>query len=383
MPTKQLPANANLDHLKHQAKDLIRQHALKEPGSAQRLREFHPGLRLGTDQEIFSTHLTLSDAQLAIAREYGFASWARLKRHTEKRGLSDNLALPYHERIEDAAFRSAVNMIDAGEIPGLSLLLNANPGLIHQRILFEGGNYFRNPSLLEFIAENPVRHGTLPANIVDVAVVLLLERGPDHSSVNGTLGLVVSGRVPRECKAQIPLIDVLCKYGGDPDSPLKTAVLHGEFEAVHQLLRWGANADLPILAALGKTEEFLRHLPSSNPFQRHLALALAAQYGHIEVMRALLDTGEVCTRFNPPGSHSHSTPLHQAALAGHLSVVKLLVERGAGLDTKDIIWQGTPADWARHDGRTEVESYLRELLAAGPTGGKTCADATAPELPLS
>jgi hypothetical protein len=369
MPTKQLPANPSLDHLKHQAKDFIRQHTLREPSSAQRLREFHPSLRRATDREIFSSHLTLSDAQLAIAREYGFASWARLKHHIEKPGLSNNLALPHHERIEDAIFRQAVNLIDAGDVSGLSLLLKENPSLIHQRVLFEGGNYFRNPGLLEFIAENPVRHGTLPPNIVDIAVILL-EAGPEHSSVNDTLGLVVSGRVPRECKVQIPLIEVLCKYGADPNSPLQTAALHGEFEAVQHLIQWGAKPDLPILAALGKTEEFLRHIPLSDSGQRHLALALASQYGHTEIVRALLDAGEDPNCYNPPGSHTHSTPLHQAALGGHLSVVKLLVEGGARLDTKDVIWQGTPADWARHDGKTEVESYLRGLFPAGTTGRK-------------
>ena len=314
MPTKQLSANPSLDHLKHQAKDLIRQHALREPSSAQRLREFHPSLRRAEDREIFSTHLTLSDAQLAIAREYGFASWARLKHHIEKPGLSNNLALPHHERIEDAIFRHAVNLIDAGDVSGLSLLLKENPSLIRQRVLFEGANYFRNPGLLEFIAENPVRHDTLPPNIVDVAV--LFEAGPEHSSVNDTLGLVVSGRVPRECKVQIPLIEVLCKYGADPNSPLQTAALHGEFEAVLQLIRWGAKPDLPILAALGKTEEFLRHLPLSDSGQRHLALALASQYGHTEIVSALLDAGEDPNRYNPTGSHAHSTPLHQAALGG-------------------------------------------------------------------
>ena len=36
-------------------------------------------------------HLRLSDAQLAIARESGFPSWARLKRHIEKPTLSDQL----------------------------------------------------------------------------------------------------------------------------------------------------------------------------------------------------------------------------------------------------------------------------------------------------
>jgi len=40
-------------------------------------------------------------------------------------------------------------------------------------------------------------------------------------------------------------------------------------------------------------------------------------------------------------------------------VVRLLVERGAMLDWKDTLWQATPAEWARHEDRTEIEAYLR------------------------
>jgi ankyrin repeat protein len=72
----------------------------------------------------------------------------------------------------------------------------------------------------------------------------------------------------------------------------------------------------------------------------------------------LLDAGEEPNRYNPLGGHSHSTPLHRAAVAGHLDVVRLLVERGAR-HWKDILWQATPAEWARHEGRTEIEAYLR------------------------
>jgi hypothetical protein len=51
--------------------------------------------------------------------------------------------------------------------------------------------------------------------------------------------------------------------------------------------------------------------------------------------------------------------LHQAALAGHIQTVRLLAERGARLDLKDIIWQGAPADWAKHGGKMEIEAFLR------------------------
>src|ERR1700675_4090238 len=127
MPVRRLPSNPNLDHLKYQAKDLMQDHAVHDSGAAQRLREFHPRFRRSTDAEIFKAQLKLSDAQLAIARESGFQSWARLKRHIEKPTLSDQLNLPHHERIEDAAFRRAVELLDEGDLPGLRAYFTQTP----------------------------------------------------------------------------------------------------------------------------------------------------------------------------------------------------------------------------------------------------------------
>ncbi|HYA96837.1 MAG TPA: VOC family protein, partial [Methylomirabilota bacterium] len=67
MPVRPLPPDPNLDHLKYQAKDLLRAHAARDMGAAQRLREFHPRFAKATDAEILDAKLRLSDAQLAIA----------------------------------------------------------------------------------------------------------------------------------------------------------------------------------------------------------------------------------------------------------------------------------------------------------------------------
>jgi ankyrin repeat protein len=69
---------------------------------------------------------------------------------------------------------------------------------------------------------------------------------------------------------------------------------------------------------------------------------------------------------NPVGFHAHSTPLHQAAFAGHFDVVRMLVERGARLDLKDILYDGTAADWAEHAGRDEIAEYLRACSRSQP-----------------
>lgn len=367
MPVRVLPHNPSLEHLKYQAKDLMNDRKTRDPGAAQRIREFHPRFACATDAEIFDAPFKLSDALLTMAREAGFLSWARLKRHTEKPTLADRLQLPHHERIEDTAFRRAVDLIDAGDVPGLRAYLKEHPGLERQHVVFEGGNYFRNPSLLEFIAENPIRRGKLPPNIVEIAAVIL-DAGVDPPALNETLMLVATGSVPRECGVQPALIELLCDRGADPNSALRAAAVLDELGAVQPLIGRGARIDLPVAAALGRLEEFQLLLPAAANDDRHLALALAAQFGYAEIVRMLLDVGEDPNRYNPVGGHSHATPLHQAALAGHFEVVKLLAQRGARLDLKDVLWRGTPADWAAYGRHKDIEAYLRAEQAKKVTG---------------
>ena len=42
MPAKQFPSKPDLNHLKYQAKDLLKGHAAHDRGVAQRIREFNP-----------------------------------------------------------------------------------------------------------------------------------------------------------------------------------------------------------------------------------------------------------------------------------------------------------------------------------------------------
>lgn len=364
MPTKRLPQRPSLAHLKYQARDLLADRHAGKPDACQRIREFHPRFHGSSDAQIRSARFILSDAYLAIAREYGFASWARLRAHVTNPADLDR---PQHERIDDPVFRLAVDLVDDADVDGLRGYLSQHPAVVHQRVVFEGGNYFRNPSLLEFIAENPIRHGRLSPEVVDVAAVIL-EAGArtDQAALDSTLGLVCSASVPRECGVQIPLILLLCKYGANVARAMGAAISHGEFEAAEELQRCGAPVDLAAAAAMGRVNVVREQLRSSTPEARHIALALACEHGHIEALKLLLDTGEAPSRYNPVGFHAHSTPLHQAALAGHFDVVRMLVERGARLDLKDIHYDGTAADWAEHAGRVEIADYLRARRRSQP-----------------
>ncbi len=68
----QLPARPDLDQLRRQARELQRAALDGDDGALRRLRQA-------------SATVTLSAAQLAIARDHGFASWPRLKAEVERR----------------------------------------------------------------------------------------------------------------------------------------------------------------------------------------------------------------------------------------------------------------------------------------------------------
>jgi ankyrin repeat protein len=78
-----LPDRSNLDHLKKQAKDLIHRYRDRDPEAIARFRHALPTAADRSDDEIASLGLRLHDAQSCVARDYGFASWADLKRYVE------------------------------------------------------------------------------------------------------------------------------------------------------------------------------------------------------------------------------------------------------------------------------------------------------------
>jgi len=81
----QLPDRSNIDHLKKQAKDLIRCFRNRDPEAIARFRRALPAAAGRSDAEIASLDLRLHDAQSCVAREYGFVSWADLRRYIDAR----------------------------------------------------------------------------------------------------------------------------------------------------------------------------------------------------------------------------------------------------------------------------------------------------------
>ncbi|HSY93299.1 MAG TPA: hypothetical protein VK812_18195 [Candidatus Binatus sp.] len=76
---RQFPVRPNLDQLKHQAKDLLRAIRQGDPAAVAELRKHHP--KQNEQLELAGVRLAdvkLADAQAALSRSYGLASWPRL-----------------------------------------------------------------------------------------------------------------------------------------------------------------------------------------------------------------------------------------------------------------------------------------------------------------
>lgn len=71
-----LPPQPSLEFERKRAKALLRQLRMGEPVALDRARARHAAFRHGAPERV-----TLADAQLIIAREYGFTSWPRLSRY--------------------------------------------------------------------------------------------------------------------------------------------------------------------------------------------------------------------------------------------------------------------------------------------------------------
>jgi len=267
--------------------------------------------------------------------------------------------------IKDPLFREAVEAIDNGDISLLKQLLNENPQLINKRLDTPTDGYFAHPYLMWFVAENPIRHEKLPANIVDVTKVLIDAAkknapGSFHEQINYTLGLVATGRVPRESGVQNEWIDLLIENGATPENGIG-ALAHGNIDAARHLIEKGGTLTLATAVGLDLEDAVHHLLKNATRSDIELALMMAAFYGKSKMISLLVNHGVNVNVYleRSGGFHSHATALHQAVFSGSLESVKLLVDAGADLTAIDRIYEGTPLEWARYMQKEEKEEIKK------------------------
>lgn len=140
--SKHLPPSPQWEHLKKQAKRLLKDARGGDPSALERFQEQHPQFKSGTSAR--TSEWKLADAQLVLAREHRFSSWSRFKRHVEFQ--SNALAAPPQADVLADLFRA----IERGARERIEALLDAHPDLINahesrfgQQPLHQAGRYGR------------------------------------------------------------------------------------------------------------------------------------------------------------------------------------------------------------------------------------------------
>src|SRR5262249_22509282 len=176
-----LPDRPNLEYLKKLAKDRLHD-----------LQRTNPSARL-------------ADAQLAVAREHGFASWRRLRAHLDSLALSPPAPADAAPDLVEEFF-GAVNR---GDEAALGQMLAAQPGLVNAR--HPDGT---TPLLAAADHNKPS------------VIALLLHRGGNPGSI----------------------------YAHSAHTPLSWAITAGSFEAAQALVQGGVEPDLYCAAGLGDVQ---------------------------------------------------------------------------------------------------------------------------------
>lgn len=302
-----LPARPDLGQLRHQAKDLLHAAQRGDPGAIARINAV-------------SDQIMLSAAQLAVAREYGFGSWAKLKLEVERRAI-----------------------LNSRDLSRLTRLLTEHPELATENLQHWADRVCSEP--LGYIAMMRFNHDRLglPADLPGTGAIAraLIEAGVP---VNGRPGDKESPLITAASYGDAEVAKALIEAGADinaisaPDSggaPSGTALTHaavfGMTEVLDVLVAAGALIDsLEMAAAAGDVTGWPLHRFTVQ--SRLRALAMAADHQRLQVIDQLIAAG---TPVNEPDAEWGRLPLHLAAQNGRPASVRRLLARGADPDLRD------------------------------------------------
>lgn len=359
MPTLALPNDPNLDHLRNQAKKLLSRIRAGDPESLEVVREFHP--RDAVDG------FTLADAQLVIARQYGFPSWPKLHQHVEAvnhytrsphrqpvsgsspddflrlaclnygadsadRRTEARLFLGTHPEVAHASIHTIAAV---GDVEAASELLARNPSLARA----EGGPFRWEPML--YVAYSRL-DSTEPGHSTYEVAKLLLEHGADpnagflweglpspFTALTGAFGRGEGNQPPHQYRLE--LARLLLDAGADPnDSQVMYNLGLGCWPVSDD-----SHLELLFEYGLGRGD--------GGPWRERIGIAMLSpeELVHEELMyaasqnlpdraRLILEHGvDVNRRSTGHPAYGQATPLELAVAHGNSEIVELLGAAGA------------------------------------------------------
>jgi ankyrin repeat protein len=354
MPARSLPNDPSLEHLRKDAKRLRNNISAKQADALAQVREFHPHANTAL------ADFTLADAQLVIARSYGFASWAKLKTHLtdisafvwstppppDPRSPEDvflRLAClvygDWHRSNADRARRmlrdnpelgrvSVYTAASAGDVDTVRDMVSRNVSLLNTK----GGPLHWEPLLYACysrITELDSGHSTL------AVAELLLERGADPNAGflwNGSYAFTALTGAFGEGEDSInepphPERDALARSlldaGADPNDSQTLYNKHFKEDDAHLvlLLSYGLGRERggPWLNRVNVREFTPQRLLVEE-------LWAAAKNNYLKRVKLLVEHG---VDVNTPGLRNGRTPYEEALRAGNDEIARYLLAQGA------------------------------------------------------
>lgn len=338
-----LPARADLEQLRHQAKDLHKEAKNGDEAAIARIA-------------LVGTGAGLAAAQLSVARDYGFASWPRLKAEVARREI-----------------------LDARDVDRLTGLLAESPGLAveemqHWRDHPLGAAPLNYVAMLRFETSTKVWRD-VPGTAALAKTLLLAGAPADGDPAASETPLITAASYGDAEVAQV-LIDAGARLdakasataGGVPGgTALVHAAVFGMTDVVDVLVAAGARIDdLVMAAAAGDVTGWLT---DASPLEdRVLALVMAADHQRLAVIDRLVDAG---TPVDAVDTRWDRQALRLAAQNGRAASVRRLLAHGADSNLRDATRGLTALEWCRlalsGPGTTPGHHEVEAILRAGET----------------
>jgi ankyrin repeat protein len=332
-----LPARPDLEQLRLQARDLMNAAERGDPGAQAQIRAV-------------SDRMILASAQLAVARGYGFPSWARLRTEVDRRDI-----------------------LDHRDVARLSAILAEDPTLATDRMQHWcdhplGAEPLNYVAMLRFDTSRRIWRDVTGTGAMTRA--LLAAGAPE----NGRPGAPETPLITAASYGDADVARVLIEAGADLERtathtsggvPGGTALLHaavfGMTAVLDVLVAAGAQApDLVQAAACGDITRW--PLATATADERTLALIMAAEHQRLDVIDQIVRAGTPVDSPDPTwGRH----PLRVAAENGRPASVRRLLDHGADPHLTDDRGR-TPLDLSRagqlgfptDPGHAEVQAVL-------------------------
>lgn len=374
MPQQHLPDHPDLTPLRRQAKSLRDRVRAGDADAIARVHEHHPSPRAVPGDDATTTGFLLADAQLTVARSYGFSSWPALRRHvdevhrltrsphlaaarsgtdellrracldygTDRRGDREEAA---RQLAADPALAGATLCTAAafGDLAAARAILAVDPGAVSR----EDGP-FRWPPLL-YLAYSRVPISVPEADAADhVAVArLLIAHGADpdagflwdgmtspFTALTGAFGGGEQGAPPHS--HELPLARLLLEAGAEPND---NQTIYNRGAGDRQVRDDTEFLELLLAAGLGRGDggPWHRLLAPRHPVPAQIvadALQHAAEKGLPRRLALLLEHDADPGRGSTHPLYGGRTPYEGAVLHGNAAAAELL--EAAGADTTGV-----------------------------------------------